>query len=220
MDKFEERKNKIYALICDDLYVPMKVKEIAILLDIPKTRREELQEVLDALVAEGKVEVSKKGKYAKARIRMVTGVFESNVRGFGFVRIEGQDDDIFIGKDDRGGAIHNDTVQVQITASPQGKRREGKVVKVLAHGKTQVVGTYEASKTFGFVVPDNARFTEDIFIPLEQSKGAVAGHAYFYLDNVLIAETALVTKNPVAEKAPPKRSFWQKIKDFFETKEK
>ena len=176
MDKFEERKNKIYALICDDLYVPMKVKEIAILLDIPKTRREELQEVLDALVAEGKVEVSKKGKYAKAQIRMVTGVFESNVRGFGFVRIEGQDDDIFIGKDDRGGAIHNDTVQVQITASPQGKRREGKVVKVLAHGKTQVVGTYEASKTFGFVVPDNARFTEDIFIPLEQSKGAVAGH--------------------------------------------
>ena len=45
MDKFEERKNTIYALICDELYVPMKVKEIAILLDIPKTRREELQEV-------------------------------------------------------------------------------------------------------------------------------------------------------------------------------
>ena len=64
MDKFEERKNTIYALICDELYVPMKVKEIAILLDIPKTRREELQAVLDALVAEGKVEVSKKGKYA------------------------------------------------------------------------------------------------------------------------------------------------------------
>ena len=62
MDKFEERKNTIYALICDELYVPMKVKEIAILLDIPKTRREELQAVLDALVAEGKVEVSKKGK--------------------------------------------------------------------------------------------------------------------------------------------------------------
>lgn len=57
-----------------------------------------------------------------------------------------------------------------------------------------------------------------LFAPVE--KGAVAGHAYFYLDNVLIAETALVTKNPVAEKAPPKRSFWQKIKDFFETKEK
>ena len=176
MNKFEERKNTIYALICDDLYVPMKIKEIAILLDIPKTRREELQEVLDALVAEGKVEVSKKGKYAKAQTRVLTGVFESNARGFGFVRVEGEDEDIFIGKDDRGGAIHNDTVQVRITANPQGKRREGKIVKVIAHGKTQVVGTYEASKTFGFVVPDNARFTEDIFIPQEHSMGAVAGH--------------------------------------------
>ena len=89
MNKFEERKNTIYALICDDLYVPMKIKEIAILLDIPKTRREELQEVLDALVAEGKVEVSKKGKYAKAQTRVLTGVFESNARGLGFVWLEG-----------------------------------------------------------------------------------------------------------------------------------
>lgn len=176
MNKFEERKNTIYALICDDLYVPMKIKEIAMLLDIPRTNRADLQEVLDALVAEGKVEVSKKGKYAKAQTRTVTGVFESNARGFGFVRVEGEDEDIFIGKDDRGGAIHNDTVQVRITAAPEGKRREGKVTAVLAHGKTQIVGTYESSKTFGFVVPDNARFTEDIFIPLEQSMGAVAGH--------------------------------------------
>lgn len=176
MNKFEERKNTIYALICDELYVPMKVKEIAILLDIPKASREELQAVLDALVAEGKVEVSKKGKYAKAQAHMVTGVFESNAKGFGFVRVEGEDEDIFIGKDDRGGAIHNDTVQVKITAAPQGKRREGTIVKVIAHGKTQIVGTYEASKTFGFVVPDNARFNQDIFVALEHSMGAVAGH--------------------------------------------
>lgn len=176
MNKFEERKNTIYALICDELYVPMKIKEIAILLNIPKTSREDLQAVLDALVAEGKVEVSKKGKYAKAQTRTVTGVFESNTRGFGFVRVEGEDEDIFIGKDDCGGALHGDSVQVKITANPAGKRREGKITAVLAHGKTQIVGTYEASKTFGFVVPDNARFTQDIFVPLEHSMGAVAGH--------------------------------------------
>lgn len=176
MDRFEERKNTIYALICDDLYVPMKVKEIAILLDIPKSSRGDLQEVLDALVAEGKIEVSKKGKYAKAQVRSVTGVFESNVRGFGFVRPEDGSEDIFIGKDDRGGAVHNDTVQVKITASPEGKRREGKITQVIAHGKTRVVGTYEASKTFGFVVPDNARFGQDIFVAIEHSMGAVKGH--------------------------------------------
>jgi ribonuclease R len=176
MEKFQERKQTIYALICDELYVPMKIKEIAILLDIPKSERPQLQEVLDALVAEGKVEVSKKGKYSKAQAKIVTGVFESNPRGFGFVRLEDEEEDIFIGKDDRGGAIHNDTVQAQIIASPQGKRREGKIVAVLSHGQTRIVGTYEASKTFGFVVPDNARFHEDIFVAIEHSMGAVAGH--------------------------------------------
>jgi ribonuclease R len=176
MDKFQERKQTIYALICDELYVPMKTKEIAILLDIPKSDRSSLQEVLDALVAEGKVEVSKKGKYSKAQPKIFTGVFESSARGFGFVRLEDEEEDIFIGKDDRGGAIHNDTVQVQITASPQGKRREGRVIAVLSHGQTRIVGTYEASKTFGFVVPDNARFQEDIFVAIEHSMGAVAGH--------------------------------------------
>ena len=175
MTQFEERKQKIYGLICDDLYVPMKIKEIAILLDIPKSERAELEAILEALVGEGKVEVSKKGKYSKASARLMTGIFESNARGFGFVRME-DGEDIFIGKDDRGGAIHHDKVQVKITAAPDGRRNEGTIVKVLEHGKTTIVGTYEASKTFGFVVPDNARFTQDIFVPQEHSMGAVAGH--------------------------------------------
>ena len=176
MDKFEQRKRTIYELMCDELYVPMKVKEIAVLLDVPKTLRGELQEVLDSLLAEGKIEVSKKGKYAKAGRNTVTGVFESSVRGFGFVRPADDSEDIFIGKDDRGGAVHGDFVRVKITGSPEGKRREGTIIEIAAPGKRRVVGTYEASKTFGFVVPDNARFGQDIFVAIEHSMGAVAGH--------------------------------------------
>ena len=63
---FEERKKTIYEFICDEFYVPMKVKEIAIMLNVPKTQRNELQQVLDALVADGKIEVSVKGKYSTA----------------------------------------------------------------------------------------------------------------------------------------------------------
>ena len=56
----QERKKAIYGLICDELYVPMKAKEIAAVLNVPKSDRRDLAEVLDALVAEGKVEVSSK----------------------------------------------------------------------------------------------------------------------------------------------------------------
>ncbi len=175
-EQFEKRKKMIYELICDELYVPMKIKEMAILLSVPKEKRQELQEVLDALIAEGKIEVSKKGKYTKAEGNYITGIFTSHQRGYGFVTIEGEEEDIFIPAEDTGGAFHKDVVQITVSSAVTGRRREGKVVKILSHGITQVVGTYENSKNFGFVVPDDPKINKDIFVPRERSKGAVSGH--------------------------------------------
>ncbi len=175
-EQFEKRKKMIYELICDELYVPMKIKEMAILLSVPKEKRQELQEVLDALIADGKVEVSKKGKYIKAEGNYITGTFTSHQRGYGFVAIEGEEEDIFIPAEDTGGAFHKDVVQITVSSAVTGRRREGKVVKILSHGITQVVGTYENSKNFGFVVPDDPKINKDIFVPRERSKGAVSGH--------------------------------------------
>ena len=175
-EQFEKRKKMIYELICDELYVPMKIREMAILLSVPKEKRQELQEVLDALIAEGKIEVSKKGKYTKAEGNYITGTFTSHQRGYGFVTIEGEEEDIFIPAEDTGGAFHKDVVQITVSSAVTGRRREGKVVKILSHGITQVVGTYENSKNFGFVVPDDPKINKDIFVPRERSKGAVSGH--------------------------------------------
>ena len=172
---FETRKKTIYELICDDLYVPMKIKELAILLNVPKEQRGELKEVLDALVAEGKVEVSSKGKYSKGETKVLTGTFSAHARGYGFVTIEGLEEDIFIAEDNTGGAIHEDVVQIALIPS-SGKRKEGKVLHIVEHGLKTVVGIFEKSKTFGFVRPDNPRIAMDIFVPLERSKGAVDGH--------------------------------------------
>lgn len=91
----QERKKAIYGLICDELYVPMKAKEIATVLNVPKSDRRDLAEVLDALVAEGKVEVSSKGKYMKSEGKFLTGVFAAHPRGFGFVTVEGENEDYF-----------------------------------------------------------------------------------------------------------------------------
>ena len=177
IELLNERKKTIYEFICDEFYVPMKLKEIAIMLNVPKTQRQELQEVLDALVAEGKVEVSVKGKYSKADGKFLSGIFTAHQRGFGFVTIEGEDEDIFIPESEVNGAMHQDTVQVVITrGASSDKRREGKVTKILARGTERLVCYYEESKNFGFAVPDNPRFTQDIFIPKERSKGAVRGH--------------------------------------------
>ena len=83
----QERKKMIYDFICDELYVPMKAKEMAIVLNVPKSQRGELLEVLDALTADGKVEISGRGKYVKSEGKYLTGVFTAHPRGFGFMTI-------------------------------------------------------------------------------------------------------------------------------------
>lgn len=173
---FEKRKKLIYDFICDEFYVPMKLKELAILLQVPKEQRKELKAIMDSLEAEGKVHVSKKGKYTKGEAKRIVGTYQAHARGFGFVVVEGGDDDIFISEDDTNGAFHGDQVEVTIKSAPDGKRREGKVVRILSHGTTRLVGYFQKNKNFGFVVPDNQRFIKDVFVPLERSKGAVTGH--------------------------------------------
>ena len=164
-EQFEKKKKTIYGLLCDDLYVPMRTKEIAMLLDIPKTRREELQEVLDALVDEGLAEVSKKGKYQKAKKVFLQGKFTSHAKGFGFVTVEGEDEDYYIPEKYVENAFHGDEVRIELLPNSKGKRKEAKIVEVLSHDISTVVGTYEKGKNFGFVISDNARITQDIFIP-------------------------------------------------------
>ena len=175
---FEKRKKIIYEFICDDMYVPMKLKELAILLQVPKEQRSELKAVMDALEAEGKVHVSQKGKYLKGAGRTLRGVYQAHPRGFGFVTIERETDDIFIPEKETNGALHGDTVEILLTASPEGKRKEGKIVKITERGTAKIVGLYQVAKGkhYGFVIPDNQRFLQDIFVPEERAKGAVDGH--------------------------------------------
>lgn len=172
---FEKRKKVIYDLICDDLYVPMKLKEIAMLLQIPREQRNELKEVLEALEADGKIYISKKGKYVKGQPQYLKGIFQANLRGFGFVLRE-DEEDVFIPEENINGAFQGDEVEFLITKSLEGRRKEGKIVRVVSHGTTKVIGLYEKSKSFGFVRPDNQRFLKDIYIPAGREKGAMTGH--------------------------------------------
>ena len=175
-EELKQKKEMVYGLICSDFYVPMKIKEMAIFLQVPKERRQELQEVLDALLQEGKIEVSQKGKYQKSRGVFLTGVFTAHPKGFGFVSVDGMEEDVFIPEDQVHGAMHQDTVQITVKPGQSGKRREGAVNRIVKRGTDRIVGLYQESRNFGFVIPDNERYTRDIFVPKEDSGGAVNGH--------------------------------------------
>lgn len=175
-NKYEQRKKMIYDFMCDNMYVPMKIKELAIVLGVKKEQRPELEAILADLMAEGRIECSKRGKYSKSEIKKMIGTFTAHPKGFGFVSVEGETEDIFIPESQVNGAMHMDTVEITVSPVTTGRRREGTVVKILERGMKQVVCTYEQSKTFGFAVPDNPKFGSDIFIPQERSKGAVSGH--------------------------------------------
>lgn len=105
--KFDKRKKVVYDLICDDLYTPMKFKELAMLLRVAKEDRDELRQILEALEQEGKYIFPKRGKYCRGHAKRLTGVFRASLKGFGFVVLdEGDSEDVFIGgRNDTCGAF-------------------------------------------------------------------------------------------------------------------
>ena len=104
------------------------------------------------------------------------GTFIGHPKGFGFVEIEGQDEDIFIPESDTGTAMHQDKVRIIIRdEKKEGKRQEGVVVKVLERGMPEIVGTYQLHRDFGFVISDNPKFSKDIFIPRKEAAGIKNG---------------------------------------------
>ncbi len=178
MDKIilEERKKVLLEFISSKEYQPMKLKDMAAILQVPRNEKSDFREVVEALIADGKIEADNAGKYRISDNNTKTGVFTGTQRGFGFVIVEGEAEDIFIPENATRGALHNDKVLVTVRESRTGKRMEGEVIRILERSNTTVVGTFEKSKNYGFVIPDNTKFGKDIFIQKEHTKGAVNGH--------------------------------------------
>ena len=125
-----------------------------------------------------RTKASKRTKAAKAAkasgFEPVTGILEKNKAGFGFVRME--DGDIFISRSNMNGAMHGDTVSVDMLPEYLwDKNREGIVDKIIERASAEVVGTFEKSKKYGFVVPEDPRNTDDVYIRKSNFSGAHTG---------------------------------------------
>lgn len=171
------REDILLEMMAHDDYTPLKLKEIAILLQLDDKKKVELEESLNKLVTMGKVEKTKRGKFMlQTKPDVLLGKYFSHKKGFGFVQIEGQEDDIFIPGNYSNGAFHGDQVTVKLLANPRGKRAEGEIVSIISRGRDEIVGLYEKGENFGFVIPDDTRFSKHIFISQKDSKGAMTGH--------------------------------------------
>ena len=95
----------------------------------------------------------------------IKGIFRGNEKGFGFVKIDGQDEEIYISRGNTKDAVNGDEVLIKIIEDTvEGNRNEGKIVKTINHKRNEIVGTFTKRKNFGFVVPDDREFNTDIFI--------------------------------------------------------
>ena len=176
MTEYEKRKKRILGIITDKHYKPLKQKELAFLLQVQPEDREEFRAILAELVKEGKVLLTKRGKYQSLSEVAKIGMFIGHQKGFGFVSVEGEEDDYFIPGNATAGAMHGDKVMIRLLKAPQGRRKEAEVIRIMEHGNDEIVGYFQKSKSFGFVIPDNRKISEDIFIAKKNSMGAVTGH--------------------------------------------
>ena len=177
----EEKKEKIIGFVKSKEYKPMKINDIMMFMEVPTKDRDLFLEIINDIILDGKLVLTQKGKVMTPEsLNMVYGTYTSTSRGFGFVIVENNDiynkKDIFINEKDANGAMHKDKVLCQIIEEDTGKRPEGIIIKVLKKGYKHIVGTFEQSQGFGFVVPDEKRMYNDIFISKKNTLGAVTGH--------------------------------------------
>ncbi|MBM7661509.1 ribonuclease R [Bacillus mesophilus] len=179
MDVIQEHINQLLSFMKEEAYKPLTVQELEEAFGIEDSAAfKDFVKALVQMEEQGLIVRTRSNRYGLPdKMNLIRGKVIAHPKGFAFVETEEKDrQDIFIPPSDLKNAMHGDTVLVRINPTSTGSREEGQVVRIIERGVKEVVGTYEQSKSFGFVVVDDKRITNDIFIPKDASKGAVDGH--------------------------------------------
>jgi len=169
------RKQTILDFLSDDRVPPVNIEEMMLMLDIPFDDREELMLILNELIKENLIIKTSKKKYASLeKLGFIRGKISLARGGFGFLLRD--DADIFIPSSSLGGALNGDEVVVSLTKKgTDTERPEGRVVNIIKRGSDTIVGTFQNSRNFGFVVPDDEKMPFDIFISKKKTLNARDG---------------------------------------------
>ncbi|PWC21648.1 ribonuclease R [Brenneria roseae subsp. roseae] len=137
---------------------------------------EALRRRLRAMERDGQLVFTRRQCYAlPEKLDLLRGTVIGHRDGFGFLRVEGRKDDLYLSAEEMKRAIHGDVVLAQPLAADRKGRREGRIVRVLEPRTGQIVGRYFVDAGVGFVVPDDSRLSFDILIPKEEINGARMG---------------------------------------------
>lgn len=172
-------KETILAFMREEAYRPLDAEDLAEGLGLKAQELKEFWGTLDELENEAAVIKTRYGKYGvPERMNLVVGRYEASRKGFGFVIPETPDEpDVYISADSSLSAMHNDRVVARVhhRAVGMGKTREGEIIRIVKRANHKVVGTFETSRHFGFVIPDDTRLGHDIFIPRSDTGSAQDG---------------------------------------------
>ncbi|NMA57773.1 ribonuclease R, partial [Clostridium cochlearium] len=178
----------------EQAYKPMNLKELAKVFNIKSDDIEDFKKVLDYMEKDGLVVKTRTEHYGvPEKMGLLVGKVQGHQRGYAFLIPEDDREDVFIPASGLNGAMNGDKVVVKVFKEiKEGKRSEGEVIRILDRVNKTVIGTFEDSKNFGFVVPDEKRIYQDIYIPKGNTMGAHAG-------DIVIAE---ITKWPEKRRSP------------------
>ncbi|GGG87546.1 ribonuclease R [Parapedobacter pyrenivorans] len=177
---------------------PMNYKQVAAKLNLADPEsREAIRDILEEEARTGLFRVVEKGKYALKELKaFVVGRVDMTADGSAFIVPEDEfEDDIYIGPRKLRQALHGDRVKVHTYEKRRGKRKEGEVVEILERARTEFIGTVTISPRFAFLIADDRKMLQDIFIPLADLNGAKDGEKVV----VTITEWPQESKNPVGK---------------------
>lgn len=167
----------LISFMTEQAYKPMNIQELAKVFSIGKKDVKDFKKLLDDMEKDGQIIKNRAEFYGiPEKMGMVSGSFQGHQRGFGFVIADEERPDIFIPASNVKGAMHGDRVVVKILKDEdRGRKCEGEIIRIIERKNKKLVGIYEDSKNFGFVVPDDQKVAQDIFIPKSGRNDAKSG---------------------------------------------
>ncbi|HBH64597.1 MAG TPA: ribonuclease R, partial [Erwinia persicina] len=156
---------------------PASREELAEELSISgEEQTEALRRRLRAMERDGQLVFTRRQCYAlPERLDLLKGKVIGHRDGFGFLRIEGSKDDLYLSAEQMKMCMHGDMILAQAMGADRKGRREARVVRVVEPRNAQIVGRYFTDSGVGFVVPDDSRLSFDILIPADELMGARMG---------------------------------------------